>query len=46
MINEQDFVDLAKDCANICHVLMAGTQGGNVDGLSPPVKEAIEELDK
>lgn len=44
MINEQDFVDLAKDCSHLCDVLIAGTRGKNADGLSAPVREAIEEL--
>lgn len=46
MINEQDFVDLAKDCSYICNILNAGTRGRNVDNLSPPVREAIEDLNK
>jgi len=46
MIDEQDFVDLAKDCSNLCGVLMTGTRGKTVDSLSSPVKEAIEDLNK
>ena len=46
MINEQDFVDLGKDCAQICEVLNTGTRGQHVDSLSLPVREAIEGLNK
>jgi len=46
MINERDFVDLAKDCSNLCEVLETGTRGGNIDSLSPPVREAIEGLSR
>lgn len=45
MINEQDFVDLAKDCSYLCDVLNTGTRGRNANSLSPPVREAIEDLD-
>ena len=46
MIHEQDFVDLAKDCSNLCDMLMTGTRGKKTDSLSSPVKEAIEYLNK
>ena len=45
-MNEQDFVDLAKDCSKICDVLNAGTRGRNTGDLSPLVKSAIEDLDR
>lgn len=46
MINEQDFVGLAKDCSNLCGLLVEGTRGRNLNGLSPPVRKAIDDLNK
>ena len=43
-MNEQDFVDLAKDCSNLCKVLKDGTQGRSVDSLSSEVIQAIEDM--
>jgi len=45
MIDDVPFVELAKYCIRTCHVLKAATEMG-VDGLSGPVEEAIESLEK
>ena len=44
MINEEDYVDLALACADVCKVLDRGMDGRQVDELSQPVLEAIEQL--
>ena len=46
MINERDFVQLAKDCSHLCNSLKNGAQGGNLESLTAPVKEAIDELNE
>lgn len=45
-MNEQDFVDLAKDCVYLCRVLDVGTCGKTIDNLGPLAREAIEHLDR
>jgi len=46
MINEQDFVLLAKDCSKVCRVLETGVQGRDVESLTAPVREAIDDLNE
>jgi len=46
MIDDVAFVELAKYCVRACHVLKAVTERRGVDGLSGPVKGAIESLGK
>ena len=43
-MNEQDFVQLTKDCVGLCGVLETGLRGRDVDSLSAPVREAINDL--
>ena len=42
-MNEQDFVDLAKNCVHLCHVLDVGTCGKTIDNLSLCVRVGISE---
>jgi hypothetical protein len=44
MINEQDYVELGLNCANICKALDRGTNGKRLDDLSGSVCEAINQL--
>ena len=37
-------MELANDCARVCHVLTSATEGGDVDNLSGPSGERIEDL--
>ena len=41
MINDQDFVGLGLDCADICRALDRGTNGKKLDDLSQSAREAI-----
>ena len=44
MANEQDYVDLGLNCADICRALDRGMNGKELDDLSPSVREAIKQL--
>lgn len=44
MINEQDYVELGLNCADICGALDRGTNGRKLDDLSQSVCEAITQL--
>ena len=44
MINEQDYVELGLNCADICRALDRGTNGKRLDDLSRSVCEAINQL--
>ena len=43
-MNETDYVDLGLACADVCRALDRGMSGRQIDGLSPSVLEAIEQL--
>jgi hypothetical protein len=43
-INEQDYVDLGFNCADICGALDRGTNGKKLDDLGQSVCEAINQL--
>lgn len=44
MANEQDYVELGLNCADICRALDRGTNGKTLEGLSPSVCEAMDQL--
>ena len=44
MMNDDALVKLAKYCARTCHVLKDVTNGRNMDSLSDPIRNAIEDL--
>ena len=44
MINDQDYVELGLNCADICGALDRGTNGKKLDDLSLSVCEAINQL--
>ena len=44
MINEEDYVELGLNCADICRALDRGTNGKKLDDLNPSVREAINQL--
>ena len=44
MFNKQDYTDIGKLCAGVCKALNRGSKGRQLDELSQPVLEAIEEL--
>ena len=44
MVNEQDYVELGLNCADICKALDRGMNGKKVDELSQPLCEAINQL--
>ena len=44
MIDDDALVELAKDCARMCHVLKGVTQGRDLNSLSGPSKRAVEDL--
>ena len=44
LANEQDYIDLGSDCAEICKVLDRGTKGREMEGLSQSMREAIHQL--
>ena len=44
MINEQEYVELGLNCADICGALDRGTNGKRLDDLSQSVCEAINQL--
>jgi hypothetical protein len=44
MANEQDFVGLGLNCAQICRALDRGMEGRTLDDLSRSVCEAIDQL--
>ena len=46
MINEKDFVQLAKDCSHLCNSLQNGVQGRDVESLTGPVRDAINYLNE
>lgn len=44
MVDEKDYVDLGRSCADVCRTLDRGLEERRSDELSPPVLEAIEQL--
>jgi hypothetical protein len=44
MANEQDYLDLGLNCAEVCKALDRGLSGRQPDGLTPSVLGAIEQL--
>ena len=44
MANKADYVELGLACADVCKALDRGMNGRRLDELSPPVREAIEQL--
>ena len=42
--NEQDYVELGLNCADVCKALKQGLNGRRLDELSQSVLEAIEHL--
>ena len=44
MINEDDYVQLGLNCADICRALDRGTNGKRADELNLSVREAISQL--
>ena len=44
MINQQDYVELGLNCADICRALDRGMDGRKLDDLSRSVREAINQL--
>ena len=46
MIDDNAFVELAKSCVGVCHVLKTATEGRGEDGLNGPVRKAIQDLEK
>ena len=46
MVDDDEFVELAKYCVRACHVLKTATEGRVMDNLNGPTQEAIEGLEK
>ena len=44
MANEQDFIELGLNCADICKALDRGMSEKRVDVLSQSLREAINQL--
>ena len=44
MANQQDYVELGLNCANICRALDRGMGGKRLDDLNQSVCEAINQL--
>ena len=44
MINQQDYVELGLNCADICKALDRGTNGKRLHDLSQSVCDAINQL--
>ena len=44
MANEEDYVGLGLNCADICKALDRGVNGKKLDDLSPSVCQAIDQL--
>jgi hypothetical protein len=44
MINEQDYVNLGLDCAEVCQALYRGTIGKKLEDLGQSVCQAINQL--
>ena len=44
MADEQDYVDLARSCADVCKALDRGLARKQSDKLTPPVLEAVQQL--
>ena len=44
MVNKTDYVNLGLDCAKVCEALYRGTSGKKLEDLSPPARNAIEQL--
>jgi hypothetical protein len=44
MVNEQDYVELGINCADICKALDRGMSGKRLDDLSQSLCEAINQL--
>ena len=43
-VNEQDYVELGLNCADICRALERGMNGNKLDDLSQSVCDAINQL--
>ena len=46
MVDDDEFVELAKHCARACHVLSAATGRKGVDGLDGPAGKAFKSLER
>ena len=44
MANNQDFVDLGKECGDVCQVLYRKLKGRKLDQLNQSILDAIGEL--
>ena len=44
MANNADYVELGLTCAEVCEALDQGMNGKKLGDLSPPVREAINQL--
>ena len=44
LANEEDYIGLGLDCADICTALNRGTNGKKTDDLRQSVREAINQL--
>ena len=44
MVNKTDYVNLGLACADVCKALDRGTNGKKLEDLSPPARNAIEQL--
>ena len=44
IVNKSDYVELGLTCANVCKALHRGMGGKELDDLSQPVREAVEQL--
>ena len=44
MANEQEYIELALFCADICKALEQGMDGKKLDDLSKSVRDAIRQL--
>ena len=44
MANEQDYVDLGVNCADVCAVLDRGLNGRRLEELNQAVLDAIRQL--
>jgi hypothetical protein len=44
MVDDDAYVELAKCCANACHVLKTATEGRSVDSLGGPSRKRIQGL--
>ena len=44
MVNEKDYIDLARSCADVCKTLDRGLEERRTDEISPSVLDAIGQL--